>query len=77
METPANYIFPSTFFERATITGLTGTIGVNCIAKLYAKDRLILVKPKQLRYWLLSIALRDADETFNDYIQARYYHAER
>jgi len=47
------------------------------IAKLYAKDRLILVKPKQLRYWLLSVALRDADETFNDYTQARYYYAER
>lgn len=45
------------------------------IAKIYGQDRLVLVKPKQLRYWLPSIALRDADETFADYIQARYYHA--
>lgn len=29
-------------------------------------DVLILVKPKLLRYWLKSIALRDADETFSD-----------
>jgi hypothetical protein len=29
-------------------------------------DILMLVKPKALRYWLKSIALRDADETFSD-----------
>jgi hypothetical protein len=43
------------------------------IAKIYGKDRIVLVKPKQLRYWLPSIALRDADETFADYFKARYY----
>lgn len=42
------------------------------IFKAYAKDTIILAKPKQLRYWLQSIALRDADETFADYIKARY-----
>jgi hypothetical protein len=29
-------------------------------------DVLVLIKPKSLRYWLKSIALRDADETFSD-----------
>lgn len=29
-------------------------------------DVLILVKPNQIRYWLKSVALRDADETFAD-----------
>ncbi|MDP2338637.1 MAG: N-6 DNA methylase [Bacteroidota bacterium] len=43
------------------------------IMKIYGKDCIILVKPKQLRYWLPSIALRDADEAFADYIKARYY----
>lgn len=43
------------------------------ILKVYGKDCVIIVKPKQERYWLRSIALRDADETFADYIQARYY----
>jgi hypothetical protein len=42
------------------------------IIKIYGKDTIILAKPKQLRYWLPSIALRDADEAFADYIKARY-----
>lgn len=42
------------------------------IMKVYAKDNIILIKPKQLRYWLPSIALRDADEVFADYIKSRY-----
>ena len=46
------------------------------IMKVYGEDCLILVKPKQLRYWLPSIALRDADETFTDYVKARYENAE-
>lgn len=45
------------------------------IMKVFGKDSIILVKPKQLRYWLPSIALRDADETFADYIKARYQDA--
>lgn len=47
------------------------------ILKVYGKDRLIIAKPKQLRYWIPSIALRDADETFADYIKARYQDAKR
>ena len=43
------------------------------ILKAYGKDCIILAKPKQLRYWLPSIALRDADEAFADYIKARLY----
>jgi len=43
------------------------------IMKVYGKDCIILIKPKQMRYWLQSIALRDADETFADYIKTRYY----
>lgn len=45
------------------------------IMKAYGQDSIILVKPKQLRYWLPSIALRDADESFADYIKARYHNA--
>ena len=31
------------------------------------KENIIyLIKPKQLRFWLKSIAIRDADETFVD-----------
>jgi methylase of polypeptide subunit release factors len=45
------------------------------IIKVYGQDSIILAKPKQLRYWLPSIALRDADETFADYVKSRYYNA--
>jgi len=45
------------------------------IMKVYGNDSIILVKPKQLRYWIPSIALRDADEAFADYIKARYQDA--
>lgn len=45
------------------------------IIKVYGQDSIILAKPKQLRYWLPSIALRDADESFADYVKSRYYNA--
>lgn len=35
-------------------------------------DILILIKPNQIRYWLKSIALRDADETFADLKRAGF-----
>ena len=36
------------------------------IVRLYEGNVIYLIKPKKLRYWLQSIALRDADETFSD-----------
>lgn len=35
---------------------------------MYSQNRIVLIKPKQLRYWLESIALRDVDDTFDDII---------
>ncbi len=52
-------------------------IHIQRVLKLYGRDRIILAKPKQLRYWIPSIALRDADETFADYLKARYQNAQR
>jgi hypothetical protein len=40
---------------------------INKIIFAYGHDMIRIIKPKQLRYWLKSKALRDADETF-DYI---------
>nr|WP_319398832.1 N-6 DNA methylase [uncultured Carboxylicivirga sp.] len=34
--------------------------------RVYEGNVIYLIKPKKLRYWLKSIALRDADETFSD-----------
>ncbi len=43
------------------------------IMKLYQrKDVVYLIKPKLLRYWLKSIALRDANEVFNDLVSSGY-----
>lgn len=43
------------------------------IIKLYhQRDTVYLVKPKTLRYWLKSIALRDANEVFTDLVSSGY-----
>ncbi|PSR01400.1 MAG: hypothetical protein BRD50_08775, partial [Bacteroidetes bacterium SW_11_45_7] len=39
---------------------------INRILKVYHKNVIFLYKPNQKRYWLRSIAIRDADETFVD-----------
>ena len=36
------------------------------ILRVYSKNMIFLYKPNQKRYWLRSIAIRDADETFVD-----------
>lgn len=55
---------------------LTTTIGssLRCqrILRLFSGNMLLLVKPAQLRYWLRSIAVRDADELFWE-LQERGY----
>jgi len=42
------------------------------ILKLYKRNKVYLIKPKALRYWLRSIALKDADEAFSDLLKAGY-----
>ncbi len=36
------------------------------IVRIYEGNVIYLIKPKKLRYWLKSIALKDADDTFSD-----------
>lgn len=42
------------------------------VLRLYQKDRIFLVKPNTLRYWLKSIALRDASDVMVDLINSGY-----
>lgn len=42
------------------------TISVTRIARIYDDNLLFLIKPDRLRFWLRSIALRDADEVLAD-----------
>ncbi len=45
---------------------------VNRVLRIYTENTITLIKPKNLRYWLKSIALRDADDVFGDMINAGY-----
>lgn len=47
-------------------------VHIRRIMKIYGQDSIILVKPHYLRYWLPSIALRDGDESFADYVKAGF-----
>jgi hypothetical protein len=42
------------------------TLHVTRIARIYDGNFIFLLKPDRLRYWLRSVALRDADETLSD-----------
>lgn len=45
---------------------------INRVVKIYDGDLIYLIKPRELRYWLQSIALRDADETILDLYNAGF-----
>lgn len=42
---------------------------INRVIKIYGENSITLIKPKTLRYWIKSIALRDADDVFDDIIE--------
>jgi type I restriction-modification system DNA methylase subunit len=42
------------------------------VLRLYHNNVVYLIKPNQVRYWLRSVAIRDADETFEDLIEQGY-----
>ncbi|MHC5060130.1 MAG: hypothetical protein ACYTFK_03480 [Planctomycetota bacterium] len=42
------------------------------VVTLYSKNIIYLIKPKTLRYWLKSIALRDASDIFTDLVSSGY-----
>ncbi|MGI8788758.1 MAG: Eco57I restriction-modification methylase domain-containing protein [Pyrinomonadaceae bacterium] len=42
------------------------------VVKIYQKNKVLLLKPKSLRFWLRSIAIKDADEVLSDLVKAGY-----
>jgi hypothetical protein len=51
----------------ALLTEQRGTnLRVTRIARIYDRNFIFLIKPNRLRYWLRSVALRDADEALSD-----------
>lgn len=47
-------------------------VHITRVIKIYDNKVIYIIKPKQLRFWLRSIAVRDADETVSDLITMRY-----
>ena len=45
---------------------------INRILRIYEQNVIFMIKPNQKRYWLRSIALRDADETMVDLLRQGY-----
>ena len=52
--------------ERILINQVSPSKRINRIIKIYGDNSITFIKPKNLRYWLKSIALRDIDDVFND-----------
>ena len=50
----------------------TNVLYKRIITLYHQKDMVYLIKPKILRYWLRSIALRDANEVFTDLVNSGY-----
>lgn len=47
-------------------------IRITRVIRIYDRNVIYLVKPKPLRYWMRSVAVRDADETFEDLVKQGY-----
>lgn len=45
---------------------------INRVLRFYDENTIYIIKPNQKRYWLKSIAIRDADETFLDLYKQGY-----
>ena len=60
-----------------TQKGALAGFHIQRVLKLYGQNSIILVKPKNVRYWSTNIALRDSDECYSDYVNARYGNAAR
>lgn len=42
---------------------------INKVLRIYSPNKITLIKPKKLRFWLKSIALQDSDEIFDDIVE--------
>lgn len=47
-------------------------VNVKRVLRFYDENIIYIIKPKQYRFWLKSIAVRDADETFADLVKMGY-----
>ncbi|WP_428024305.1 HsdM family class I SAM-dependent methyltransferase [Arcobacter sp.] len=75
-EVPESYLFNNdlTDYDIETLINykICNNINIVRIFKYYDNNLIYIIKPKQYRYWLKSIAVRDADDTFADLVNMRY-----
>lgn len=55
-----------------TMNKISASLTTTRIVKIYEENTIILIKPNQLRYWLSSVAYRDADKCVVDLYKAGY-----
>lgn len=53
----------------------TETLQIKRIIRIYRENEIIFIKPNQIKYWLNTIAYRDADKTFADIVNHRFFNA--
>lgn len=61
-----------TVLENLVENKVEKNIHITRILRFYDKNIIYIIKPKQYRFWLKSIAIRDVDETFPDLIKMGY-----
>jgi len=74
---PDNYLLNNDNLDETDIESLINNkigknVNITRVFKYYDKDLIYIIKPKQYRYWLKSIAVKDADDTFADLVDMRY-----
>lgn len=74
---PKNPIFQNTQLTDTKIDAIIknkigNSVYVTKIVRIYDDNTIYFIKPKGYRFWLKSIAVRDADETFSDLVKMGY-----
>lgn len=54
------------YLEKLVYNTTNQHLKITRVIRIYDKNVIYLIKPKQVRYWLRSVAVRDADDTFSD-----------
>ncbi len=63
---------PTEHIKSLAENAYSSNISIIRVLKLYERNKIYFIKPKSLRYWLCSVAIKDADEAFSDSIRAGY-----
>ncbi len=71
-EEPEKRDEPTQHIKSLAENSYSSNVSIIRVLKLYERNKVYFIKPKALRYWLRSTAIKDADESFSDSIKAGY-----